>query len=104
MIRVFGDTPFGAEDHGFKSRFEQPWTGLPCQRRSKLTPSPEQGSESRGMGSAFHMLLERCSWPLTPTAPTSTRLHVTYMLTLKAPIMTAAEDIYKYFFIVFQRK
>ena len=26
------------------------------------------------------------------------------MLTLKAPIMTAAEDIHKYFVIVFQRK
>ena len=25
-------------------------------------------------------------------------------LTLKAPITTAADDIYKYFFIVFQRK
>ena len=25
-------------------------------------------------------------------------------LTLKAPIMTAADDIHKYFFIVFQRK
>ena len=26
------------------------------------------------------------------------------ILTLKAPIMTAADDIHKYFFIVFQRK
>ena len=26
------------------------------------------------------------------------------LLTLKAPIMTAADDIHKYFFIVFQRK
>ena len=26
------------------------------------------------------------------------------MLTLKVPIMTAADDIHKYFFIVFQRK
>ena len=27
-----------------------------------------------------------------------------FFLTLKAPIMTAADDIHKYFFIVFQRK
>ena len=27
-----------------------------------------------------------------------------YLLTLKAPINTAADDIYKYFFIVFQKK
>ena len=27
-----------------------------------------------------------------------------YPLTLKAPITTAADDIHKYFFIVFQRK
>ena len=27
-----------------------------------------------------------------------------FTLTLKAPIMTAADDIHKYFFIVFQRK
>ena len=26
------------------------------------------------------------------------------VLTLKAPVMTAADDIHKYFFIVFQRK
>ena len=26
------------------------------------------------------------------------------VLTLKAPIMTAADDIHKYFFIVFQKK
>ena len=26
------------------------------------------------------------------------------LLTLKAPIMTAADDIHKYFFFVFQRK
>ena len=26
------------------------------------------------------------------------------LLTLKAPIMTAADDIHKYFFIIFQRK
>ena len=33
------------------------------------------------------------------------RHHVTFTsLTLEAPIMTAADDIYKYFFIVFQRK
>ena len=27
-----------------------------------------------------------------------------FLLTLKAPITTAADDIHKYFFIVFQRK
>ena len=30
--------------------------------------------------------------------------HAFYILTLKAPIRTAADDIRKYFFIVFQRK
>ena len=30
--------------------------------------------------------------------------HSCRVLTLKAPITTAADDIYKYFFIVFQRK
>ena len=29
---------------------------------------------------------------------------VDFLLTLKAPITTAADDIHKYFFIVFQRK
>ena len=31
-------------------------------------------------------------------------VHITNHLTLKVPITTAADDIHKYFFIVFQRK
>ena len=31
-------------------------------------------------------------------------IKVILMLTLKAPVTTAADDIHKYFFIVFQRK
>ena len=33
-----------------------------------------QGSERRGMGSAFHQLCPRYSGTLTPTAPTAIRL------------------------------
>ena len=41
-------------------------------------------------------------WQLTICRGTAGFTHTD--LTLKVPIMTAADDIYKYFFIVFQKK
>ena len=36
--------------------------------------------------------------------PVQCKIYIGFGLTLKAPITTAADDIYKYIFIVFQRK
>ena len=40
-----------------------------------------QGSERRGMSSAFHQLCPRYSGTLTPTAPTAIRLWETFTFT-----------------------
>ena len=45
-----------------------------------------------------HWIACRCWWSVKDI-----RRHI-FLLTLKAPVTTAADDIYNYFFIVFQRK
>ena len=48
-----------------------------------------QGSERRGMGSAFHQLCPRYSGTLIPTAPTAIRLWDTFTFTMSNRLYTS---------------